>query len=89
MHPEMNVSKLIGEMKSSSSQWLKSESPGLAVFGWQRGYAAFSVGPSDLPALLQYIDKQEEHHRRRSFQDGFRMFLKRYGVAFDERYVWD
>ena len=52
-------------------------------------YGAFSVGPSDLKALLDYIDNQEEHHRTRSFQDEYRAFLKKYGIECDERYVWD
>jgi hypothetical protein len=47
------------------------------------------VGPSDLNALLNYIDIQEEHHRTRTFQDEYRAFLKKYGIDCDERYVWD
>jgi hypothetical protein len=56
---------------------------------WQRGYGAFSVGPSDLNALLHYIDNQEEHHKTRTFQDEYRAFLTKYGIEYDERYVWD
>jgi len=56
------TSKLVEELKTSSSKWLKTQSPVLAKFAWQRGYGAFSVGPTDLPALIQYIDTQETHH---------------------------
>ena len=85
----LTMAKLIEELKTSSSRWLKTQSPALAAFAWQRGYGAFSVGPSDLNALLHYIDTQEEHHRTRTFQDEYRAFLNKYGIEYDERYVWD
>ena len=84
-----NIAELVRHLKTTSSQWIKMQSPELKKFAWQRGYAAFSVGPTDLGALVDYIAGQEEHHRKRSFQDELRAFLKRYGVEFDERYVWD
>ncbi|HEY4008587.1 MAG TPA: IS200/IS605 family transposase [Acidobacteriaceae bacterium] len=82
-----SVAEIVEELKGASSLWLKTK--GLPDFAWQRGYAAFSVGPKDLGALVDYIASQEEHHRERSFQDEFRALLKRYRVEFDERYVWD
>ena len=85
----VTTAKLVEELKTSSSKWLKTQSPGLAAFSWQRGYGAFSVGPSDLDALRNYIDDQEEHHRTRTFQDEYRVFLTKYGIGFDERHVWD
>jgi hypothetical protein len=62
---------------------------GVASFFWQGGYGAFSIGESQLQALVSYIGEQEEHHRHLSFQEAFRRLLDRYGVAYDERYVWD
>ena len=85
----ITMAQLIEALKTSSSKWLKTQSPALAAFAWQRGYGAFSVGPSDLNALLHYIDTQEEHHRTRTFQDEYRAFLTKYGIEYDERYVWD
>ncbi|HSJ03756.1 MAG TPA: transposase, partial [Verrucomicrobium sp.] len=58
-------------------------------FAWQQGYGAFSVAPADLEAVVEYIDRQEEHHRARTFQDEYRMFLKKYDVVHDEKYLWD
>jgi len=84
-----NVAKLVAELKASSSKWLKTKSLALAKFSWQRGYGAFSVGPADLRALVQYIDAQEMHHKKRPFQEEFRAFLKKYGVECDEQYLWD
>jgi REP element-mobilizing transposase RayT len=83
------TSKLVEELKTSSSKWLKTQSPSLANFAWQRGYGAFSVGPTDLAALIHYIDTQEAHHQKHTFQEEFRTFLAKYGIACDERYMWD
>ena len=85
----ITIAALVEELKTSSSKWLKTQSPELSGFAWQRGYGVFSVGPSDLNALLAYIDNQEEHHRTRTFQDEYRAFLTKYAVTYDERYVWD
>lgn len=85
----LTIAKLVEDVKTTSSKWLKTQSKELATFSWQRGYGVFSVGPSDLEALRAYIANQEEHHKTRSFQDEYRSFLKKYSVEFDERYVWD
>jgi putative transposase len=58
------------------------------VFGWQTGYAAFSVSKSHLEAARRYIRNQEEHHRRISFQEELLSFLDRQGIMFDPRYVF-
>jgi REP element-mobilizing transposase RayT len=85
----VTLADLVQELKKASSKWVKTQSPGLAAFAWQRGYGCFSVGPSDLEPLRAYIDDQENHHRTRTFQEEFRMFLKKYGMEYDEAYVWD
>lgn len=85
----ISVSKLISTLKTASSQWLKIQAPELANFSWQSGYGVFSVSPSDLELLQSYIDRQEEHHQKKTFQDEFRAFLTKYEIAYDERYVWD
>ena len=85
----ITIADLVETLKTTSSKWMKTQSPDLAAFSWQRGYGCFSVGPSDLDSLRAYIDNQEEHHKTRTFQDEYRMFLKKYGVEYDEAYVWD
>jgi putative transposase len=85
----LSIAKMVEIVKTSSSKWIKTKGPELAQFHWQHGYGAFSVGQSDVDAVIQYIDTQEEHHRRSSFQDELRGFLARYQVPYDERYVWD
>jgi putative transposase len=84
-----SIAKVVEESKASSSKWIKTQAGIPADFAWQKGYGAFSVGPKDLDALCDYIDSQEEHHRSRTFKDEYLSFLDRYGIDYDERYVWD
>jgi putative transposase len=85
----ITVADLVKELKRDSSKWLKTKGPGLESFQWQSGYGAFSVSPSHVEELRGYIANQEEHHWAESFQDEFRRLLRKYGVEWDERYVWD
>ena len=84
-----SIANIVWTVKRSSSKWIKGQSIGLRKFHWQEGYGAFSVSQSDVERVQRYILNQETHHRKRSFQDEFRQFLKKYEIAFDERYVWD
>jgi putative transposase len=79
--------KAVEELKKESSKWAKQHvHPG---FYWQNGYGAFSVSPSNEPQVAGYIADQEKHHATRTFQDEFRDFLRKHGIEWDERYVWD
>jgi putative transposase len=86
---QIDISKLVAELKRESSKWVKERMPNLADFYWQKGYGAFSVSPKHVDALTEYIVNQEEHHKRMSFQDEFRGICERNGVEIDERYVWE
>lgn len=85
----MAISKLIEEIKTGSSKWMKTKGDRYTDFAWQNGYGAFSIGQSQLPDLNHYIGNQREHHRRMSYQDEYRQMLAKYQVEYDERYVWD
>ena len=85
-HP---LKKIVEEVKKSSSKWMKTDAPRVQQFSWQAGYAAFSVSQSNVETVQRYIEKQEEHHWKMSFQDELRALFKRHGVESDERYVWD
>jgi len=80
---------VIEDVKTSSSKWVKTQSEAFRDFHWQRGYGAFSVSASCLEAVRRYIVGQEAHHKKVTFQDEFRRFLKQYSIEYDERYVWD
>jgi putative transposase len=81
--------KLLEESKSHSSRWMKTKDASLGNFYWQDGYGALSVNPAELDRVIAYISNQHEHHRKKTFQDEYRGFLKKYEVTYDERYVWD
>ena len=83
------IADFIGELERESSKWLETKSSSLSDFRWQSGYGVFSISPSHVDDLRTYIADQENHHRRETFQDEFRRLLKKYGVDYDERYVWD
>jgi putative transposase len=85
------VAEVVKELKRGSTVWLKTKSPALALaeFAWQNGYGVFSIGQSQVEDVRAYIARQEEHHRKISFQEEFCRLLQRYEIAFDERYVWD
>lgn len=81
--------ELVQEIKTGSSKWLKTRGARYRGFHWQGGYGIFSVSPSHRPALEEYLETQAEHHRKVTFQEEYRKLLGKYGVEFDERYVWD
>lgn len=83
------LSHLIQELKRSTSRWVKTRGLKFRNFQWQDGYGAFTVGESGVPALKQYIARQKEKHQKKSFESELVEFLKKYGIEFDERYVWD
>jgi len=83
------AAEMVKEIKRGSSLWLKTKGADLLDFAWQRGYGIFSIGFSQIKTVQNYIARQEEHHRKGSFQDEFRELLRRYEIEFDERYVWD
>ena len=84
-----SIASVVKEIKRTSSGWIKTASRNMSKFYWQGGYGAFSVSQSNLTDVIRYIENQEEHHKRVTFQDEYRAFLKAYGIEFDERYVWD
>ena len=83
------VARAVEKLKKSSSQWIRTQGPEFARFSWQRGYAVFSVGLTDRDALVRYVDHQAALHARRDFQAEMRSMFTKYGIAFDERFVWD
>jgi REP element-mobilizing transposase RayT len=81
--------EFVERIKRESSKFVKTLGAQYKDFYWQRGYGMFSVGPSHRDEAETYVRNQEEHHRSKTFQQEFRAFLERYGVAYDEQHVWD
>ena len=83
------LAEWIKELKRASSLWAKEKNPQWELFQWQSGYGAFSVSQSQSVRVQNYINTQEEHHQRFSFQDEFRQLLEKHAVQYEEQYVWD
>ena len=81
--------KLLEEIKSHSSKWIKTKGDKYKNFYWQRGYGSFSVNPAEIDVVVRYIENQAEHHKKKTFQDEYIAFLKKYNAEYDERYLWD
>ena len=87
LNKNMALSKMVEEVKRSSSKWIKSKDPFYRQFGWQNGYGAFSVSQSKVEIVVKYIQNQEEHHKKMQFVDELKMFLREYGVEYKEEYL--
>lgn len=86
--PTKPVSGMLNRIKAKASKWVNEEKLKTRKFGWQDGYAAFSVSESQIASVRRYIRDQEKHHRRWSYQDELRGLLDKHGVEYDERYLW-
>ena len=84
-----NLSDFMGHIKRTSTKWIRNKGERYKTFSWQGGYGAYSISASHVDTLIKYIENQEEHHKTMTFQEEFRMFLEKYGIKYDERYVWD
>jgi REP element-mobilizing transposase RayT len=87
--PAISVSDMLGKIKANSSKWVNDHKMKMRKFGWQEGYAAFSVSESQVPAVREYIRNQEKHHRKHTYQEAFVALLERHGIEYDPRYLWD
>ena len=84
----MSLADFVRAIKADSSKWLKGVDNYYTQFTWQEGYGAFSVSPTLIEKTIRYIRGQEEHHKKRSFQDEYRLFLDAYGIQYDEHYAF-
>jgi REP element-mobilizing transposase RayT len=82
------LSDTLRDLKANSTGWMHDVFPDAGDFYWQKGYGAFTVSTSHVPAVSAYINDQERHHQNRSFRDEFVEILRVNGVEYDERYLW-
>jgi putative transposase len=87
IRPAHSAAEVARVIKANSSKWVRNK--WTRDFAWQTGYAAFSVSESNVAAVAKYISGQQEHHKKRSFQDEFVAFLKKNNVAYDEKFIWE
>ena len=81
------ICDLLRDLKGGASEWVH-DTLGMPEFAWQEGYGAFSVSPDRRAAVGRYIERQEEHHRRETFQEEYLRLLEESGTPYDERYLW-
>ena len=88
LKPAMALADLVRDIKADSSDFINRKKWVRGRFAWQEGYGAFSYGHSQLDTVIRYIQNQERHHRRRTFKDEYVMWLKKFEVSYDERFVF-
>ncbi|HYD90593.1 MAG TPA: IS200/IS605 family transposase [Flavobacterium sp.] len=86
--PEHSISQLMNKVKSDSSQWINKEKLIRGHFQWQSGYGAFSYSKAHVERVINYILRQEEHHRKKSFLEEYIKLLEEYGIEYDKRYLF-
>ena len=86
--PNLSVSEIVRLVKANSSKWVNERPDTVGRFAWQDGYGAFSVSLSQLSGVCEYVRRQAEHHRTRSFAEEYVEFLRRHEIEFDESYLW-
>lgn len=86
--PALAVSRAVQLLKGASSRWIHQTFNDMAAFSWQDGYGAFTIGLSQIPETVRYIEGQREHHRLKTFQEEYMVFLRKHNVELDERYIF-
>ncbi|MFM2224122.1 MAG: hypothetical protein RJA07_324 [Bacteroidota bacterium] len=89
MRPTQSISDLMQDIKGSSSKWINDKKLVRGKFEWQSGYGAFSYSKSQVKDVINYIENQEEHHKKISFKEEYISFLKKFEIDFDEKYLFD
>ena len=89
LSPTIAISDVLRKIKANSSKWINERQDVTQKFEWQSGYGAFSVSESQVPAVSQYIANQDEHHRKKTFEDEFLAILARHNIEIDMRYVFE
>ena len=87
LKPVHAPAKVVGEIKGESSKWIH-DTIGYRPFGWQDGYAIFSVSVSVLDNVIAYVRGQREHHRTRTFEEEYVAFLKKHWIDYEEKYLF-
>ncbi len=89
LKPDIALSHLIRDIKANSARFINQKRWLKGKFYWQEGFGAFSYAHSQLDAVINYIQNQESHHSKKSFRDEYLSLLKRFDIAFDDRYIFD
>lgn len=83
-----SIADLMQDVKAGSSKWINDNKYCKSRFEWQSGYGAFSYSKSQLPAVIKYIENQKEHHKKQTFLEEYKLFLEKFEVEYDDRYIF-
>jgi len=89
LHPTTSVAEMIRLLKSNSSKWIRERRDFGRWLGWQTGYGAFSVSTSQVAAVRRYVVSQRPHHRKLDYKHEYLLLLKKHGIDYNERYLWE
>ncbi len=89
LQPSMSISDFMRIVKGNSSKWINENKLVKGKFNWQEGYGAFSFSKSQRDNVINYIMKQEEHHKTKSFREEYHEMLNNFDIEFDERYLFE
>ncbi|MDR1269735.1 MAG: IS200/IS605 family transposase [Planctomycetaceae bacterium] len=89
MRPSCCLSDLVREIKKSTDAFIKEKRFSSFPFQWQDGFGAFSYGHSAVSNVIQYIQQQQEHHRKKTFKEEYLTFLRKFEIDFKEEHLFD
>ena len=89
LRPSMAISDLVRDIKNNSSNFINEKRWVMGRFSWQEGYGVFSYSHSQIETVYNYILNQEEHHRKKTFREEYIDFMERYGIEYNEKYLFD
>lgn len=89
LRPSIPISDLVRDIKNNSTNFINDRRLTSEKFSWQEGYGAFSYGHSQIQNVYEYILKQEEHHMKRDFKEEYRELMEKFGISFEEKYLFD
>lgn len=89
IHPTVSPSKLMEQVKSGSSKWLNEKKYIAGKFAWQDGFGAFTYSKSQIDTVVKYVLNQPEHHKKQSFRDEYLLMLNKFGIDYDEKYLFE
>lgn len=88
LNPKQSISDLMRIVKGDSAEWINKSNLSDRKFNWQEGYGAFSYSRSHIDNVVRYIHNQQEHHKKISFLDEYKLLLKKFDIEYDERYIF-
>jgi REP element-mobilizing transposase RayT len=88
IRPSQSVSDLMKDIKQGSSLWINENKLTNGHFEWQEGYGAFSYSKSQINSVIDYIQNQEIHHKKRTFREEYLEFLEKFEIDYDEKFIF-